>query len=412
MIKFIGVNFMSLYGLDVIVSNDGKYYLNEINGVKSGMKGFSILYGDDRVYQKVFQMLSEKYGLVTVNNGTYSFNKFKKEHPIRFKIAELISKISWLRDRFFRPNPILAYKKSESSWINEVPSSVSYVTFPFDVYDGQESTVLNVVNEVLPHPLVNSFIAESVSENKFLQYQLLYESSLSSLIVPSSLVGLGATDEKWISEKVKEYPEFVVKPILGSCGKGVRFMTSKEVYSKYGYSRGPLEDHVLLHCLFGNNKVVTSSDVYLDDLVKYNNFSFEEGVSIIQPFINSNVDGVHSVIRAIVCNGTFVDAYKRESSNKKVNLSADAVPRFFDYDSDFSKLCEHIVFVYEELIEKLSIDSFKEELYTKYLDKRGHTTEEDRESDRMGPLLSMMSKQLCRFEEEYDDYIDNLWKDI
>ena len=37
---------MSLYGLDVIVANDGRRFLNEINGICSGMRGFHKVYGD------------------------------------------------------------------------------------------------------------------------------------------------------------------------------------------------------------------------------------------------------------------------------------------------------------------------------------------------------------------------------
>ena len=48
---------MSLYGLDVIVTeNDGRF-LNEINGVLSGMRGFQQVYGDSRVEEKVFENL-------------------------------------------------------------------------------------------------------------------------------------------------------------------------------------------------------------------------------------------------------------------------------------------------------------------------------------------------------------------
>jgi glutathione synthase/RimK-type ligase-like ATP-grasp enzyme len=62
---------MSLYGLDVLIERDtGKYHINEINGIASGMHGFRQIYGDDRVEKKVYAMLEEKYGPLSVYDGT------------------------------------------------------------------------------------------------------------------------------------------------------------------------------------------------------------------------------------------------------------------------------------------------------------------------------------------------------
>ncbi len=77
---------MTLYGLDLIVGKDGKPYLLEINGIRSGMRGFEQVYGDDRVQKKVYQMLEQKYGILTVNEGTYSRDKYQREHPFLTKI--------------------------------------------------------------------------------------------------------------------------------------------------------------------------------------------------------------------------------------------------------------------------------------------------------------------------------------
>ena len=51
---------MSLYGLDIIIAEDGKRFLSEINGIMSGMSGFQQVYGDNRVKEKVFEMLQAK----------------------------------------------------------------------------------------------------------------------------------------------------------------------------------------------------------------------------------------------------------------------------------------------------------------------------------------------------------------
>ena len=76
---------MTLYGLDLMQDQQGKYHLLEINGVLSGMRGFEQIYGDDRVQQKVFQMLEQRYGKITVNDGTYAKLQYKKDHPWGYK---------------------------------------------------------------------------------------------------------------------------------------------------------------------------------------------------------------------------------------------------------------------------------------------------------------------------------------
>ena len=73
---------MGLYGLDLIIDGKGKKHICEITGVRVGMNGFKEIYGDDRVNDEVFGMLKRKHGSLTVNEGTYARNNFKKKQPI------------------------------------------------------------------------------------------------------------------------------------------------------------------------------------------------------------------------------------------------------------------------------------------------------------------------------------------
>ena|SRR3989344_7337000 len=88
---------MTLYGLDLARDQQGKYHLLEINGIRSGMKGFEYIYGDNRVEEKVFKMLQKRYGSLTVNDGTYAELQYKKEHPFRYALGTVRNKIPFLR---------------------------------------------------------------------------------------------------------------------------------------------------------------------------------------------------------------------------------------------------------------------------------------------------------------------------
>jgi len=381
---------MSLYGLDIIVDREGKKYLNEINGILSGMRGFEQIYGDNRVEKQVFDMLQAKYGDLTINDGTYGRNQFKKNHPFLFALGYVLLRTPLIRRIFLIPDSTLSSKKAEIDWLNERVDNSKKIELPFESYNGQESTVINIWNEELPHPSVNPLIAEGISRNKFLQYLVLRDSEIAQTVIDSSLVGLGATNEEELEKMISNYDSFVVKPVLGLCGRGVKFLTKKEANEKYNYSRGPLDYVGPFEFLFESNKK-NPRVKYIEDLIDQNDFSFEPGVSIIQPFIDSRkvYDGeeVYSVIRAIICNGTFVDAYLRVSKNPRVNLSQDAKAISFDYDSDFAGFCEKVIEVFEGLAQEYTFDSYKSILYQKYIDERGRTSDFERKSDINSPLV-------------------------
>ncbi len=111
---------MSLYGLDFLKDSSGKLHLLEINGVRSGMKGFRSIYGDNRVENEVFSKLEKKYGKITVNYG--SVGKYPCENFLNFGIPKvndtgLIDKI-FIGDYFKNLN-ILKLEWAFSQWLFE-----------------------------------------------------------------------------------------------------------------------------------------------------------------------------------------------------------------------------------------------------------------------------------------------------
>jgi glutathione synthase/RimK-type ligase-like ATP-grasp enzyme len=374
---------MSLYGLDIITNNENnKRLLNEINGIRSGMRGFQKIYGDDRVKRRVLSMLEKEYGKITINDGTFKLNQFKKKHPLRYLLRCILFQIPSIKRTYCNHNPTLLSEKAETDWISEKIKNSKMMELPFEIYNGQESYVMNLLNEVLPHPTINSFVAEEIACNKFLQYLLLKDSEIKDVIIKSSIVGLGATDEKELEQMVTEYDQFVIKPVMGYCGLGIRFLDKNEVMEKYENSRGPIEDVEDFSKIISMTQKKQVQAEYIEDLITNDDFSFEPGISIIQPFIDSRRnDENYSVVRVIVCNGKFIDAYQKVSANPKVNLSHDATPIEFDYDQEFIDYCENIVNVFEEEANKYSVEDCKRLLYQKYINSRGKTTLQERESD-------------------------------
>ena len=88
---------MTLYGLDLVQDQEGKYHLLEVNGIMSGMNGFKHIYGDDRVEEKVYQMLQHRYGKVTVDDNSYFLLQYKKEHPLKSRWKSFIAKFPFLQ---------------------------------------------------------------------------------------------------------------------------------------------------------------------------------------------------------------------------------------------------------------------------------------------------------------------------
>lgn len=389
---------MSLYGLDIIVRREEQRVLTEINGINSGMSGFQQIYGDNRVQEQVFEMLQEKYGKLTVNDGSYAVNLFKKKHPLLFAANNLLLKTPLARPLLFltlllHSSPVLYSEKAETEWLQEDAKNAKILRLPFESYTGQESTVMNILNERLLHPTVNPIVTEEITRNKFLQYLLLKDSSYSEAMPESTLVGLGATDEDELNRMLFEYDAFVAKPILGNCGRGVRFLNREEVERKYRFSRGPTRDLDMSDALLSLLKKEAKT-IYIEDFIREGNFSFEAGVSILQPFIDSQEQGEYSIVRAIVCNGKFVDAYQRKSHNLNVNLSQDATAHSFDYDADFVHFCESLVEEFEFHSQRLPLQTFRKDLYQRFLNQRGETSETQRSLDSSAPLMNELAASI------------------
>ena len=107
--------------------------------------------------------------------------------------------------------------------MEKIPVSHSRA-FPFEPYTGQESGVLNLDNEELLHPLVNPYLTEAIANNKFYTYQVLKDSAIKDMIPKSTLLGLGFTHEQELEEILQTASQFVIKPILGSQGRGIEII--------------------------------------------------------------------------------------------------------------------------------------------------------------------------------------------
>ena len=247
------------------------------------------------------------------------------------------------------------------------------VSFPFDVYQGQDSRIVNVINDSQLAPsAVNPFVAEEITRNKFLQYLLLEKSPVRHILPSTTLVGLGYANDKELEELTEAHDSFVQKPLLGKCGQGVKFVGEKEV-QRFKHLNGEVYNPPFLPRIrdiyFGQ-----TPPTYFEGLVDEGDFSFEMAMGIVQPFIDSRreIEGQdsYSSIRAIVCNGTFVDAYERYSPEKRVNLSQGAKARAYEADG-LAEFCEYVVGHYDQKCETLNPNTFRQQLYSSFLDERG-----------------------------------------
>ncbi len=350
---------MSIYGLDVLVDRQGKCHLSEINGICSGMSGFKKIYGDSRVLWTVEDMIHDRHGEITVNDGTFLKRKFRKDHPIVNFFLEWFNGHNW--DKLYNEHyePLL------------VPDHLGK---SIDIYKGQDSTVINSVNQVLPHPLVNPFVAEEITGNKFLQCLLLKDTEVGKFLPETKLIGLG-TDEIELDEMLEKYKRFVLKPLLESCGEGIKVINREHVKQ---YMRGyrikdtSSETKMPLRELLDNLLLTMRLAIcpwVIENRATTRDYAFEERIWIAQPFIDTlqfvDDEEVYTSVRAIVCNGKFVDAYMRTGSIPIVNYSRNAAAHEFEREG-FPEFCEKVVSVFERECKKYSQDDFRHELYTEH----------------------------------------------
>lgn len=365
---------MSLYGLDIIPKEP--LTLIEINGVCSGMNGFRQVYGDDRVQLEVWNMLKQRYGKLSVDNMNKPISKKKRKRILKNLVTKTFSRV----------------QSAHVNWLLEEVDSASEYFAPFDQYKGQDSTVINVINRLIQHPTVNPYVAEAITRNKFLQYWILKDSQLKQHLPKTAFVGMGATDNQAIDLILeKDIEQFILKPSKGSIGRGFKLLSGEEV-KELKETRMPAikPNRLELFLSFFDNPLVGQfKPYYLEDLVDNNNFIFESGSAVLQPFVDSKLNNKeYGIVRAIVCNGNFVDAYLRVSDEPRVNLTRGAVAKPF-YKKGFADFCEQIVRTFEHHAS-LSPLRYKKELYNNYLDGI-RITEEQRKTVTFLPMLDFLA---------------------
>jgi hypothetical protein len=357
------------------VDRRGNNHLIEIAGVLSGFGGFEQVYRDDRVLMQVCDMLEQKYGNITINDGTDAKNEYKKEHPFLYHIYSLFGRF------IFGKPKVLSSKKAHTDWMAENVKNIPKQIFPFPIYEGQESTVLNIYNEPLNMLLVNPYVSEEIARNKLFQYLLLRNSDLG---LPSSIpLGLGITNEEELERMFESSERFVIKPILGSGGRGVDVITKKQAQD-FRNTRGPTDYLRFMDIRRARNGEVPLVK-YIEDLVDEEDFSFESGLSIIQPFVNSKIKvmnrEVYSIVRAVVCNGEFVDAYLTISDTEVANLSQGG--KVVPFEGEIGDFCEGVVKTFEKRGARLSPNHFKKRLYQELIQSRGRTSKAQRINDAL-----------------------------
>ncbi len=374
---------MSLYGLDIIIDKTNTPRIIEVNGSRSGMTGFRNVYGDDRVSQRVYSMLEEKHGRITVNDGSYEAKKYREEHPVASLIFRGLLRVPFTRNKMLKfaldSHNLYSSVKAHSEWLSEKVPFAKKFELPFELYDGQESTVLNLTDDRVAHPTINTYVQEQVTRNKLFTYMIFHDSEMKEALPVSLLVGLGLGHKKDLEEMLERGERFVQKPILGAIGLGVRIIGEAEIRALIKDSGRMKGSRMEVFDWFRIKDIV--SPKYVEELIGKNDFSFAQYISLLQPFVRSKRKvgkREYSSIRAIVCNGKFVDAYKRVDDKPVVNLAQGARTEPFHIRSvkGFEEFCERAVSTFEEGCAKYDDGSFKRQLYDKYFEIVGRRSRE------------------------------------
>ena len=384
---------MSLYGLDVVTDATGRDFLIEINGCKSGVTGFRAVYGDNRVEKQIADMLRKKYGEVFIDDGSYALalrQQFMDVYPVRHDfLSPLFAALVKLR--LIRPEPIES-KKAEKEWLREAcldKHDSQLYSCCIDIFDGQPGvTHMNWYNSSGVDRTVNSYIAEEITRNKLLFHALMKGTPSADLLPDTTPVGIGITDERELGVMLDKYDAFVLKPIMGSGGCGVRIL-AKDRAARYRNSRGPVFEPGVLDFYMGMHdwmRIIHGGLThvkYAEDYVSESDFRFESGVAVLQPFIDSrNENGEYTSTRVIVCNGEFVDAYDRVGKTPVVNMAKGAAARK-SAKKRLKKMSEEIVAEFESRCETCSAETYRKDLYGSFFQRRGYTGEAQRTIDRM-----------------------------
>jgi hypothetical protein len=346
---------MGLYGLDIVA--DKRLMLLEINGVRSSMVDFRNIYGDDRVEQRVYRMLEDAHGPMSVYNPAAKRLMLRKRYPLIGRYLARRLTPEYARRKLLKDS-LLNSPKAYSSWLQETSRWEHDLEFPFPLYSGQESTVINAFNEELPHPLLNPYVAEAVASNKLMQYLLLRETPLRHHLPTTAAVGLGWADPLELKKLRSEASSFIIKPIAGYLGKGAR-RCGPEFLTRYEEQAGPVGGGWL------------SGGCYLEDIVCKDRLC-DLGLAIVQPFVGQrramNGKRVFSSIRAIVCEGKFIDAYEALSHAPVVNAASESweLPCKTDGIAEFS---EKAVATFEAACAAYTPKEFRKRIYSQYFRK-------------------------------------------
>ncbi|MBU0471654.1 MAG: hypothetical protein KKF65_03450 [Nanoarchaeota archaeon] len=334
---------MSVYGLDFIKINDSEYFLIEINGITSGMKGYDELYGTDTA--------------ADIN---------KLINPHHKEIINFFESVKKKKSFFLKS------KKSEKHNEMKIKFCLSY--FPWDLrYYMNDIVVYNWSNSPIIHDLmsVNPYVNEEITRNKFMQHLLLKDTSVKKIMPESTLVGLGFCDYITLNRLIDSNYQLVKKPLLNNMGSNVEFINSNHA-RKYFIEQGGVWPENGIQGIIG--KIFRNPD--LISYFQKSDSLFEKGLSLLQEpkKITDNLlikYGGYNSIRLLVCNGKSIKSYMRIANNRIVNLSQSAKP--VPYGSEkLDDLAEEVVSVFENKCKSLDRNNFRRELYGQYFEEVNH----------------------------------------
>jgi|FLOH01.1.fsa_nt_gi hypothetical protein len=300
---------MTYFGLDLLpIKLNGKveWRLGEFGGLDTAIEGFALLYHDRRVDLRVKAMLQDKYG------------------PLRFSSGLFFNAIKGLKKTNPDPEEALSYLRKHH--LNELLGEFETMKtehFPFgdEIYLGQsDKVVANMAFYDVNGPSVNPLLAQLIARDKSKQLFMYQEHENTVNNIPGEIYG--AIDSN-LNVVLGKTGKVIIKDACSSKCKGIEIISEEELIARSKKWTQTADELLCSYYEFGGPKH-----------------------RIMQPFHDCSIGKeMYASVRSVVCNGKFVDAYSRVSSNPLVGLSNGSDVAILDskLKEKLGELSEHIV---------------------------------------------------------------------
>ncbi len=406
------------YGVDIKITSEGKPYLIEINGWNAGTKGFIDGYGDLRTQEKILE------AMVQYSNGKPIYSR---SGEISTKTAGFIGILAALA-LFSLPCTLPLAKLFETVGMRSVPivhehyhvylnalKDLHWIVFKSCAVDNHFDQAAkkigidfvrfresyhhytgDIIIQVAPtdwrtlgndggyywsvgshrSPKYNDFVANpyvvrNILDSKWYVHKLLQETWLKDHL-PQTLLDGNANNYPEQLESLR-HKVIIQKPHHLSLGEGIKIFDKNTLPSLW-YSQRLMTDMKLLSEsidpeLIPKTHWINQLRGYINFHHLWNNLTVLQEYVPSQPIHSRKTDGLHdSCIRAIVFDGTFIDAYHRLAPrpiNGKIdektgiaNLSRGALaePLADEEKEIVSKFAEQTIATLENRIEALHLN--------------------------------------------------------